>query len=520
MDVCRTCDSLGCFTQYEHEVYSVSEYGIIQGEHQMIAELQRGPIACAIATPASFLSHTGDGIYEDHAGTSQIDHLISVVGYGVEQGTKYWILRNSWGTYWGYHGFAKVVRGKNNIKIETECQWATPSNGGKPVLRRVTESPAVLGSALVSISSHDGRKVEEHQPTASVAAADSPACRVPQSEWSKIGGERVLSPRPQELLSVEALPRAWDWRNISGLNYVTSNANEHNPEYCASCWAFAVSSALSDRLAVQNNGVWPKVVLSPQMLINCVSSTSCSGGDPASAYAYIHKYGIVDNTCQNYQGRQLKCDGRGICQTCAEGNDEHGLVWPGKCTAVKAPATYYVTEYGSVRGQRDMKAEIYQRGPIGCGLQATLSFRAYTGGIFSEEGQVWLLNHHVSVAGWGLGHQHKVLASLEHWIGRNSWGTNWGEDGWFRILMHRHNLGIERDCDWGVPGHSPPVLSTMLAEGDGAPAPSFTLGQLLVACSLALVGILTVLLLSAVLCRAKHHLGSDGEATAEYVRIA
>eukprot|EP00930_Biecheleria_cincta_P032952 TRINITY_DN22819_c0_g1_i1.p2 TRINITY_DN22819_c0_g1~~TRINITY_DN22819_c0_g1_i1.p2 ORF type:complete len:257 (+),score=31.62 TRINITY_DN22819_c0_g1_i1:246-1016(+) len=256
------------------------------------------------------------------------------------------------------------------------------------------------------------------------------------------------------------------------------------------------------------------------MLINCVSSTSCSGGDPASAYAYIHKYGIVDNTCQNYQGRQLKCDGRGICQTCAEGNDEHGLVWPGKCTAVKAPATYYVTEYGSVRGQRDMKAEIYQRGPIGCGLQATLSFRAYTGGIFSEEGQVWLLNHHVSVAGWGLGHQHKVLASLEHWIGRNSWGTNWGEDGWFRILMHRHNLGIERDCDWGVPGHSPPVLSTMLAEGDGAPAPSFTLGQLLVACSLALVGILTVLLLSAVLCRAKHHLGSDGEATAEYVRIA
>lgn len=36
-------------------------------------------------------------------------------------------------------------------------------------------------------------------------------------------------------------------------------------------------------------------------------------------------------------------------------------------------------------------------------------------------------------------------------IGRNSWGTYWGENGWFRIQMHHDNLGIEQDCDWGVP---------------------------------------------------------------------
>lgn len=36
-------------------------------------------------------------------------------------------------------------------------------------------------------------------------------------------------------------------------------------------------------------------------------------------------------------------------------------------------------------------------------------------------------------------------------IGRNSWGTYWGENGWFRIKMHHNNLGIEQDCDWGVP---------------------------------------------------------------------
>ena len=91
----------------------------------------RGPIACGIADPPSFKNYTG-GIYEDKEGHMDITHDISVVGYGVQNGTKYWLGRNSWGTYWGEKGFFKIVRGKNNLNIESNCSWAVPKNTWDP----------------------------------------------------------------------------------------------------------------------------------------------------------------------------------------------------------------------------------------------------------------------------------------------------------------------------------------------------------------------------------------------------
>jgi cathepsin X len=74
--------------------------------------------------PAALENYTS-GIFEDKTGDKDIVHDISVVGFGVEDGTKYWTVRNSWGTHFGEQGFFRVVRGINNIAIETDCAWAT-----------------------------------------------------------------------------------------------------------------------------------------------------------------------------------------------------------------------------------------------------------------------------------------------------------------------------------------------------------------------------------------------------------
>ena len=93
-----------------------------------------------------------------------------------------------------------------------------------------------------------------------------------------------------------------------------------------------------------------------------------------------------------------------------------------------------------------MKAEIYERGPITCFMVITDQFRRYKGGVFVEQDHQYLGGHIVEVVGWG-----RTESGMEYWIGRNNWGENWGEKGWFRIMMGGNNLLIESSCSWGVP---------------------------------------------------------------------
>jgi cathepsin X len=86
---------------------------------------QRGPVSCVVAVTDDLLNYTG-GIFYDKTGRKEQDHDIAVTGWGEENGTKYWIVRNSWGSYWGEGGNFRLIRGIDNLGIESFCSWATP----------------------------------------------------------------------------------------------------------------------------------------------------------------------------------------------------------------------------------------------------------------------------------------------------------------------------------------------------------------------------------------------------------
>lgn len=262
---------------------------------------------------------------------------------------------------------------------------------------------------------------------------------------------------PHTYLRKEDLPTAFSWSDREGRSYLTKVVNQHIPQYCGSCWAFGAVTSLADRIKVARGAKGTDFGLSIQHLLNCGTEVagSCYGGDHLTAYKWIHDYGhIAYDTAQPYVACSSDSD-EGFCAhvdtKCTPMNVARNCdtfkANGGKCEGIHHYPNASISAYGAVSGEHEMMAEIFARGPIACGIDATLLLD-YEGGIVSASqfnNSHSMEDHIVSLVGWG-----ESEKGEKYWVGRNSWGEYWGDMGFFKIERGTNTQQVEADCAWAV----------------------------------------------------------------------
>jgi cathepsin B len=181
---------------------------------------------------------------------------------------------------------------------------------------------------------------------------------------------------------------------------------------CGSCWAFAASEALSDRFCIAS-GKKVDVVLSPQDMVSCDKQNyGCDGGYLNLAWSYLEKTGVGSDACEPYtsaSGSVAKCS-----KKCKNGS----AIKKYKCKAGSVK---------SAKGPAAIKTLIEASGPVETGFTVYDDFFNYKSGIYHHVSGGVDGGHAVKIIGWG------AQGSENYWIVANSWGTSWGEKGFFNI---------------------------------------------------------------------------------------
>ena len=220
-------------------------------------------------------------------------------------------------------------------------------------------------------------------------------------------------------------PNSFDWRNAGGFDWTTPIRNQ-NP--CGSCWAFAVCGALESRMKIAAGNPNLQPDLSEQEILSC-SPGDCSGWYLSSTSDWMLCEGTVDESCYPYLASDTApC--RGSCPD-------------------RESRRYYITDWcwvgdgpgGTINDAPldALKEEITCCGPVATYMEVYSDFWGYSGGIYKKTtGATFEGGHFVVIVGWG-------YDATNGWylICKNSWGTGWGESGWFRIKWNEVRIEDE-----------------------------------------------------------------------------
>ena len=238
---------------------------------------------------------------------------------------------------------------------------------------------------------------------------------------------------PLESIPVSSLPTTWDWSDIAGRSYLPSGVI--NQGACGSCYIVATMQMLEARLKIQTNGLFDRRI-SAQFPLACNFYTEgCIGGYATLVARFIHEFGTPLDECVPYQADDSYCD----------------LTCPANSTWIGIDSYGYLGGFHGACTEELMLKELRARGPFVVSIEPNLDFSYYVKGVYQSKplrpngrvsmmdmGVAWeQVNHSLVVVGWG------EEDGVKFWKILNSWGEDWGEHGFFRILRGVDDSSVE-----------------------------------------------------------------------------
>ncbi len=234
---------------------------------------------------------------------------------------------------------------------------------------------------------------------------------------------------PEKLGALAPMLSKFDWRDHGVYLNVLDQGD------CGSCWAFATTAAFwSNSILNYRKGnpevskvgadgklesdiadaPMPPPMMSAQPLLNCIAKSKgdCGGGWHGSAFNHFVEFGAILSE-QEYTA---------TVNPCKQKMGTKAVTWD--------YVNYPVDQLPSVK---QLKEALLEHGPLAVLIRIDEPLKAYKGGVFNERNP-GTVNHAVLMLGWD--------DSKKAWLLLNSWGTQWGEDGYAWVAWGSNNVGM------------------------------------------------------------------------------